>query len=140
MPLQGLCLKMRFSVNNQLGVVANDVQMGETSTPPDLAVLQSEVNPLFGGQLVNLSKQIYRMLESEKNAQVDNPTFRYSRKGVAGTYWKTDFPDDQVPFYLAGVGAWVDTMDVRAFITAHCKMADGSAPEQVFVGAFKNLE
>lgn len=140
MPLQGQCLKMRFSVNNQLGVVANDVQMGETSTPPDLAILQAEVNPLFGGQLVNLSRQIFRLLESEKNNTVDNPTNRYSRRGVAGTYWKADFPDDTVPFYLSGLGAWVGKLEVEAFLEAHAKMGDGTAPDRFFVGAFKALE
>lgn len=140
MPQTGECLKFRFSVNNQLGVVSNDVVCGPTQTRPDLDILRNEVNPLFGGQLTNLSTQRYRLLESEKNLLVDKFIVRYSRTGVSGSYWKVDTPSDVVNFYLAGVSGFVPASEIRAFVIAHCRMADGTVPDTVFVGAPKFLE
>lgn len=140
MPIQGEALKIRFSVTQQLGVVANDLQGGPTATAPDLAIFKPEVDALFGGQLLNLSRQIYALTEEEKGAFLDNCVARYGRVAVSGTYWKAADPSEQIGFYLAGLGTWVSPAMIRTFILAHARMRDDSVADTVFVGAFKFVE
>lgn len=140
MPIQGQCLKIRFSVTQQLAVVSNDIQCGPTQTAPDLAVFKPEVDALFGGQLLNLSRQIYALTEEEKIANLDNCVQRYSRVAVSGTYWKASDPTEQIGFYLAGLGNWVSPNAIKAYILAHARMRDDDPPDTVFVGAFKFVE
>lgn len=140
MPLFGACLKIRFSVCNQLGVVSNDIPCGILSNPPVLADFAAEVGPLFGGQLLNLSEQQYTLTEVEKRAVLDNSVPRYGRTSVSGTYWKATDPTEQIGFYFTGLGLWVAVDQIRQLILDHAKMRDGTAPDSVFVGAFKLVE
>lgn len=139
MPNYGDALKIRFGVTNQLGVVSNDLEGASAAPAPDPSVFISEVNPLFGGELINLSVQIYRLTDAEKQARLVMCPDRYSRYACAGVYYNTSSPKDKLGFYLTGLGPWVGPDEVRAFIFANAKMADDSIPNFCFVGAFKAL-
>lgn len=139
MPNYGEAMKIRFGVTNQLGVVSNDLEGSSVGNAPDPDVFASEVNPLFGGELINLSVQIYRLTEAEKQARLLMCPDRYSRYACAGVYYNTAAPQNKLGFYLTGLGPWVAAADVRAYIMANAKMADDTIPNFVFVGAFKAL-
>lgn len=137
MPDQGACLAIRFGVTNQSGVLSNELPWAKAAGAlPDFTVMRSEIDLLFGGEVVKQSKVRYRLKPSEKQAhQVNVPG--YSTFDVSGTFFDVDDPSCQYNFYFPNLGPWVTKAQIENLVKTKLFLGDGvTRPTGVYVGVF----
>lgn len=137
MPDQGPCLAIKFGITNQLGVISNELPWAKAGGAlPDFSLMSTEIDLLFGGQLVKQSKVRYRLKPSEKQAhQVNIPG--YSSFDVSGTFFDVDDQTCQYNFYFTNLGPWVNKTVIENFVKTNCFLGDGTTrPTGVYVGVF----
>jgi len=137
MPDVGACLATRFGVTNQSGVLSNELPWAKAGAVlPNFTEMRSDVDLLFGGEVVKQSRVRYRLKPSEKAAHIVNAT-GYSTFDVSGTFYDVDDPTCQHNFYFTHIGAWVTKADIEDFVKNNCFLEDGTTrPTGVFVGVF----
>lgn len=137
MPDQGACLAHRFGTANQHGVISNELPWAKSDgSLPDFTALRSEIDLLFGGEVVKQSRVRYRLKPSEKAAHNLNAA-GYTTADVSGTFFDIDDPTCVFPFYFTNLGPWVTKAVVEQFVLNNCFLPDGTTrPTGVYVGVF----
>jgi hypothetical protein len=133
-------LSIFFSSTNQHGVVRNDIYRHAPKAGFSLSDFVAEVTAIFGGECLNVSNQIFRLTEAEKDSRLVIPIERRSRYAVGCTVWNSAQPKKTEGAYLAGIHSARGPEDIKNFLLAHAKMSNGDAVTNVRVGAPKFLE
>jgi len=136
MAYKGVNLSIHWSVSNNLSVMPSTLAQAADSTLIDKDIFKDEVEDIFGGQLTKLSVGRFELSLAEKAAHTGSNPARFSTLGCSFVYYKNSDPTTSYGGYLAALASNVQASDVRDFVIANLKMPDGSAPDEVIVGAF----
>jgi len=137
MPYTGDCLRLNFSVCNELGVIKNSIPQGADSTVPNLTTFRQEIDDLFGGKLVKYSVGRYELTPEEKDAHSGVVPPRFSTYDVSYVIGLNNNPTATVPGFLAGIAKTVELAEVEAFVLNFAKMPGGVTPDFVIFGTPK---
>lgn len=132
MPETGACLAINFSVvGNGEAIYRNTVERGVGATAPNVNDFEAILSSFMVGKCSHIGFVRYRLLKSEKQAQLPASVTHYGKKLASGFVYNAQ-EKQPTAFKLEGLDSTVTEALVETFILAVAKTADDAAPDHTF--------